>query len=92
MSLSADPNPFPTCNVVSTLDHVRDLLLLATDLVDGGATLPIAGANEHTCSGAWNPIESRRDAAASLEGAFFILLVFVIAGCFAINTLLTEAS
>ena len=63
--------------MVSTLDHVRGLLLLATDLADGGAIVPIIGVNEHTCTGAWNPIESMRDATAKFEGAFFIVLVFV---------------
>ena len=91
MSLSADPNPFPTCNVVSTLDHVRYLLLLSTDLAGGGATLLIAGANEHTCSGAWNPIESKRDVAASFEGAFFIVLVYVITEMLCNKTILIEA-
>ena len=46
VSLSADPNPFPACNVVSALDHVSDRLELAAVIADGGIVLPIADEKE----------------------------------------------
>jgi len=73
VSLSADPNPFPACNVVSVLDHVSGRLLPVTALADGGTVPPILVEKEQTCMGACNPTERIRDAAASdVETAFFI--------------------